>query len=119
MRSTRAGVALLEVLVAITILGTAGVLQIGILQAHVNRGYQLRRRERELVTADRVMTALTLLTRVDLDRRLGSRQIGEFTAEVQRPAENLYRISLRSIRAPNREMLVTVVYRRPIATPND
>jgi hypothetical protein len=54
---------------------------------------------------------MTLLTRADLDRRLGTHRIGEFAVEVQRPERTLYRIAIAGAEAGANELLVTVVYR--------
>jgi hypothetical protein len=58
-----------------------------------------------------VLTATALLSRDDLDRRLGRHPIGQFIVEVQRPDPTLYRIAIAEGRAPEVEALVTVVYR--------
>ena len=61
---------------------------------------------------DRVLTALTLLTRAELDRRLGRHPLGELMVDIQRPERTLYRIALAQQESPQVEDLVTVVYRR-------
>jgi type II secretory pathway pseudopilin PulG len=103
--------ALLEVMVALVILGAAGSGLVAALGAALRSEDQLSRREATLVGADRVLTAMTLLTRHDLDRRLGRHRVGEFLVEVQRPQPTLYRISIAEVLAPEVESLVTVVYR--------
>jgi len=67
--------------------------------------------EREYQAADRVLTALTLLHRGELDQRIGRHPLGEFIVDIQRPERGLYRIALASVSAPGRQMLVTVVAR--------
>ena len=49
--------------------------------------------------------------RADLDRRLGKHEIGEFVSDIQRPERGLYRIAVSESSAPERTLLVTVVYR--------
>ena len=61
---------------------------------------------------ERVLTALTLLKRDDLDRRLGRHPIGELIVDIERPERALYRIALMQATSPQVEELVTVVYRR-------
>ncbi|HEV8381580.1 MAG TPA: hypothetical protein VGQ29_08345, partial [Gemmatimonadales bacterium] len=73
---------------------------------------EARERERILAAEERVLAALTLLNRSELDQRIGRRQIGEFIVDIQRPEPRLYRIALLQQQSPQVEDLVTVVYRR-------
>jgi type II secretory pathway component PulJ len=111
------GVALLEVIVALAILASAGTALIGLLGQALQAESELRDRERALRAAERVLTATTLLTRTDLDRRLGRHPIGELLLEVQRLRPTLYRLAVSLGSAPAVEMLVTVVYRPELAAP--
>ena len=111
----RAGVALLEVLIALVILTSAGL---GFVEL-VGTGLRLERdavvREQTVMTEDRLVAALTLLKRGELDQRLGRRRIGEFIVDIQRPERTLYRIAVLPTGSPQVEHLVTVVYR--VVTP--
>jgi type II secretory pathway pseudopilin PulG len=111
MRHAEDGIALLEVLVALAILGGAGTALVGALAAGLRSEHQLRQRERAVATADRVLAATALLSRTDLDRRIGRHPVGELVVEVQRPEPALYRIGIRDARKAELETLVTVVYR--------
>jgi hypothetical protein len=71
-----------------------------------------RDREHVLAAETRLLAALTLLTREDLDRRLGHHPIGDVNVDVERPEPTLYRIALAQASAAGVEDLVTVVYRR-------
>jgi hypothetical protein len=117
VRTAERGAVLFEVLVAITLLLLAGVSVVMLVSDALRSEGVLRDREREVQELDRVMTAMTLLDRVDLDRRLGRHPIGPFVADVQRPEQSLYRIAVTS--APNgaARTLVTVVYRPDEARP--
>ena len=106
-----AGAALLEVLAALVILGTAGTAMVELVGAGLRSERDSRQREQSLAAEERVLTAMTLLRREEYDRRLGQRQIGEFLIDVQRPEQTLYRIAVTEVRAPQVEDLVTVVYR--------
>src|SRR2546425_12251211 len=112
MRHGEKGVALLEVLIALVILMTAGVALVGLVGAGLRGEAEARGRERELAEEERVLTAMTLLRREDLDRRLGRHGVGELVVDVQRPERTLYRIAVAQDRSPQVEELVTVVYRR-------
>jgi type II secretory pathway component PulJ len=108
MRSTERGTVLLEVMIALTILLASGVSLLSLLGASLASEASLAQREAELRDLDRLLTAMTLLTREDLDRRLGRHPVGSLTAEVQRPESGLYRLAVsRTGEGP----LVTVVYR--------
>jgi type II secretory pathway component PulJ len=111
------GAALLEVIVALAILASAGTALIGLLGQALQAESELRDRERALRAAERVLTAAALLTRTDLDRRLGRHPVGELLLEVQRPRPTLYRLAVSLGSAPAVEMLVTVVYRPEPAAP--
>ena len=111
MRNDR-GVVLLEVMVAIVILATAGIALTEIVGAGLRAEREAREREGRLANEERLLTALTLLNRRELDQRIGRRRIGEFIVAVQRPERTLYRIALIQEQSPQVEDLVTVVYRR-------
>ena len=111
MRQNERGVVLLEVMVALAILASSGAALIALLGQALRDELGLRERERSLRVAERVLTAAVLLTRIDLDRRIGRHQVGEIILEVQRPQSTLYRIAVSETRAPEIETLVTVVYR--------
>ena len=111
MRAER-GVVLLEVLVALVILATAAIALTELVGAGLRGERDAQAREAILATEDRLLAALTLLRRQELDQRIGRRQLGEFIVDVQRPEPTLYRIALLSVSSPHVEDLVTVVYRR-------
>jgi len=106
------GVVLLEVLVAVVVLATAGVGLIELVGSGLRAERDARLRESTLATEERLLAALTLLNRNELDQRIGRRQIGEFIVDVQRPEPTLYRIALLQQQSAQVEDLVTVVYRR-------
>ncbi len=108
---SRAGFALLEALIALAILGAAGLSFVALVRSGLDSERRAREQEAAVATAARVLTAMTLLTREDLDRRLGTRRIGEFAVDVQRPERSLYRLAIAAAETPAIEMLVTVVYR--------
>ncbi len=111
MRNDR-GAALLEVLAAVVILATAGIAMVELVAAGLTGESDARKREQVLANEERLLGAVTLLRRNELDQRLGRRQIGEFIVDIQRPERTLYRIALMQQESPHVEDLVTVVYRR-------
>ena len=106
------GIALLEVLVALAILSGAGLALLDLVSAGLRAEREARQRERALAVEERVLTALTLPNRDELDRRLGRHPIGDLIADIERPERTLYRIALAEEQSPEVEDLVTVVYRR-------
>jgi type II secretory pathway pseudopilin PulG len=108
------GVALLEVLVALAIVSGAGLTLLDLVTGGLRAEREARERERVLAVEERGLTALTLLKRDELDRRLGAHPIGELVADIERPERTLYRIALSQQQSPHVEDLVTVVYRREL-----
>lgn len=110
--SRERGAVLLEVLVALTILTVTGLSLLGLLNAGVRAEWHARERETVLANEERILAAMTLLTRGDLDRRIGRNDVGEFVVKVQRPERTLYRIAIGQRSSAHVDDLVTVVYRR-------
>jgi hypothetical protein len=110
MRNER-GVVLLEVLVAVVVLATAGIGLVELVGSGLQSERVARLRERTLASEERLLSALTLLNGNELDQRIGRRRIGEFVVDVQRPERTLYRIALSQAQSPQVEDLVSVVYR--------
>ncbi len=110
MRGER-GVALLEVLAAIVILGVAGLGLVELVAGGTQAVAVAREREHELADEERLLAAWSLLKREELDQRIGERRVGPYVARVQRPERGLYRIAIERKEAPGVEDLVTVVYR--------
>jgi len=106
------GIALLEVLVALTILSGAGLVLLDLVTGGIRAEREARERERVLAVEERVLTAFTLLKRDELDRRIGRHPVGNLIVDIQRPERTLYRIALVQEESPQVEDLVTVVYRR-------
>lgn len=107
MRAQR-GAVLLEVVAALTIFALAAVSGLSYLAQLGDAQDRVQAIERRLADQDRLLTAHTLLTRADLDRRLGVRAVGPWLVEIQRPRPTLYRIAVGDSAAFD---LVTLVFR--------
>ena len=105
------GIALLEVLIALAILSIGGLAAVAMVDSAVRAQSEMTTRENAVVTASRVMAALSLLKANELTQRIGDHRLGEFTVHVSRPQPALYRVDLSEASAPGQEILVTVVYR--------
>jgi hypothetical protein len=102
---------LLEVLVGIALLGSAGLgVVLALRQATVAEAAAAQA-ERHSAVADRLLSAMTLLRPGELDQRIGTHRIGEFVIHVARPEPTLYRIALADTAAADHELLTTVVFR--------
>ncbi|HMJ57690.1 MAG TPA: type II secretion system protein [Gemmatimonadales bacterium] len=110
MRRER-GVALLEVLAAVIILGVAGLALVDLVAGGTRAVSVARDRERELADEERLLTAWSLLKRDELDQRIGERPVGPYVMRVQRPERGLYRLAVERSAASGVEDLVTVVWR--------
>ena len=108
------GAVLLEVLIALTVLATAGSALVTLLDRAVAAQVAARESERRIESADRLLTALSLLSRADLEQRIGVHRVGEFIVRVERPEPTLFRVAIAAAETPLEAMLVTVVYRAPV-----
>lgn len=106
------GVALLEVLLALVILATAGAGLVTLVADALHAVDQAQAREGRYAGAVKVMTQLALRDARGLDIRLGRRHEGAYVTEVQRPRPELYRLAVSDSLAPDDELLVTVVRRQ-------
>lgn len=111
MRHRERGAALLEVLAAIVILAVAGLSLVELLGGETRALRQAVVLERELADEERLLAAYALLSRTDLDRRLGTSETGPYRVGIERPERALYRIAVARTAAPGVEDLVTVVFR--------
>ena len=106
------GAALLEALIALAILSVAAASALGAVTESLQSARAMIEREQALDEAHHLMKALSLLSRTDLDLRLGRRELRPYIVDVQRPRPTLYRIAVVDPAAPDIELLVTVVFRQ-------
>lgn len=110
MRNER-GIALLEVLVALAILATAGTGLVVVVASALAAAEHAQEREARYDDATKVLTRLTFRDRRGLDIRLGTRVEGSVVTRVERPRPELYRLAVSDTAAPDDELLVTIVFR--------
>ena len=109
MFANERGGVLLEVVVALVILVTAGVALVETASHAVRAAGRLAEVERTLVDQDRLLTAYSLLDRRDLERRVGWRIVGPYAVTVRRHGFELFGVAVgRPDAAPDLE---TVLYR--------
>jgi len=107
-----AGVALLEAVVASAILSAALLAAAAMLGEAGFMEERSRRREAEALEMSRILVGMTLVSRIDLDRRLGVRDVRGYSVDVSRPVPRVYRIAVARGAEPGAgPALVTLVYR--------
>lgn len=104
------GAVLLEVLIAVVVLVTAGLAFIETAAHAVRAAERLTATEQRLLDEDRLLTAYALLDRRDLERRVGWHLVGPYVVTVRREGFELFHVAVGSPdAAPEFE---TVLYRR-------
>jgi len=93
-RRARRGVVLLEIIVALVILVTAGIAAVTLASQSAQTVERARAAERRTQSASALLDVMTLWPREDLDRHIGYRRQGEWVAYVDRPSPSLYRIAI-------------------------
>lgn len=106
----RRGVALLEALVALVMLVTAGATVVALAAEATHAVSHAHASEKEMRRASGFFEVVTLWPREDLDRHLGSHEQGPWRLDVERAASTLYTLTLSDSLA-TRTLLRTVVYR--------
>jgi type II secretory pathway pseudopilin PulG len=111
----RRGAVLLEALVALAVLASVGVAAAWSASESLRAVARAHAREADVRLATRLLTAVTLWSREDLDRHLGTRQQGPLSMRVDRPTAALYEISLMD--STKRTVLLRTTLFRPQAAP--
>jgi type II secretory pathway pseudopilin PulG len=106
----RAGVVLLEAIVALTILTVAGLATVAIVRQGIDSVRRAENAEAEVRRASAFMDAVALWPRVDLDRHLGDRAEGPWRLVIDHPAPTLYLVALTDSLS-RRELVRTALYR--------
>jgi len=109
-RRRRDGVALLEAIVALTIVTIAALGCVAMVRQGVETARQARESETELRRANAFMEAVALWPRADLDRHLGRRLEGSWRLAIDRPIPTLYLVALTDS-SSRRELLRTALFR--------
>jgi hypothetical protein len=109
---------LLEVVVALIILATAGVAMTALSSQSIDSLRRARAAERETERASELLDAVALWPRSDLDRHLGDRPQGPWRLVVERLLPTLYIVTLTDSTG-GRTLLSTALYRAEVdrATP--
>jgi type II secretory pathway pseudopilin PulG len=106
------GIALLEVLIALVLLATIAEAGIRLLLEASDQARRISAAERAIVDESRLLSAITLLSRADLEDRLGIRESGPYKVEISRVSKVIYRIRLTESSDPRWGGLETILYRK-------
>ena len=109
-RRKRRGAVLLEALVALVIMASAGAAVAALSVESGQAVQRARSTEAELRRADAFFAIVALWPREDLDRHLGERHQGSWRLRVERPSPTIYAITLTDSLGA-RALLRTVLYR--------
>lgn len=110
MKRGEMGSALLEVIVALAILGTVGVAIVAQVRGAMLVTAGAERAETEISQASEFLAAIALWPRADLDRHLGDRRNGPWRLVVSRPTASTYEVTLRDS-SGSRTLVSTTLYR--------
>ena len=106
----RAGMTLLEVLMALTILGTGAMAVAGLASQSWRTVQSARRADQAMLEASSFLDAVALWPREDLDQRLGERRQDPWRLRIDRVSPTLYLVTL--VDSSGRDtLLVTSLFR--------
>jgi prepilin-type N-terminal cleavage/methylation domain-containing protein len=110
MIRVRPAFALLEVVVALAILGVAAIELTAVARESLTAAATATDRERDFRAANEFMSAVALWSSDDLDRHLGRRPEGQWTMYVERVTPVVYSVSLAD--SSGQPLFETYLYRR-------
>ncbi|MFN2399098.1 MAG: hypothetical protein ABR543_10745 [Gemmatimonadaceae bacterium] len=109
MRAERCGAVLLEVIVAMTILAVGGGAVLALASESTQAVERARAVDRAMMRANGFMEAVSLWSRDDLDRHLGTRDQGAWRMHVGRAIPTLYVVTLSD--STGRVLMSTSLFR--------
>lgn len=108
----RRGLILIEVVAALAILAIVGSALFAVAAESLARVDNARRHDHEMAAANNLMSAVSLWTPEDFDRRLGQRRQGQWLLEIGRESPRLYTAVIRDT-LTGAPVLATAFYRGP------
>jgi type II secretory pathway component PulJ len=109
-RHSEKGTALLEVIIALTILTVAALSTVAWVNQAADAFTRTSAAAAETEAASEYLDRIALWTSEDLDRHLGARKQGNWTVTVERPTAPLYVVTITDA-ANARTILSTTLYR--------
>jgi type II secretory pathway component PulK len=113
MIKTRRGAVLLEALIALAVLGTVGSAAAWSATESLRAVGHIHEREQAQRKAGRLLTAISLWPRADLDRHLGTSIQGPWRLRIDRPLVTIYDVSLIDTLS-NAVLIRTSLYREDL-----
>jgi type II secretory pathway pseudopilin PulG len=111
MTSQTRGAALLEALVALALLGTVASAAAWRATEYIRAVERTHAREADQRAGARLLSAVALWPRADLDRHLGTSRQGPWRMYIERPTRTVYTILLSDTAGGASPLLQTAVYR--------
>lgn len=108
----RSGLTLLEAIVALSILATAGIAAVNLTSESTHTVSLVRNTDRDIARASELLDAVTLWSVDDLDRHLGTRSQGDWRMRVNKDGP-LYRVAVTD--SAGRTLLETSLYRPSVS----
>jgi len=108
----RSGAVLLEAMVALAVLGAIASTAAWQTAELLNAVSRIRTAEENIRAAQRLLTAVSLWPREDLDRHLGNGPQGPWMMYVERVGDDIYEVVLRDT-VSERPVLRTALLREP------
>lgn len=108
--SARKAAALLESVVALTVLSIVGLAAASLSADSTRAVARAQDREQQVRDASRLLTAVSLWPREDLDRHLGTSAQGWMRMGIDRTTSTVYAVTIAE-RSSGRELLSTTLYR--------
>ncbi len=112
MSSRVRGAALLEALVALAVLGSVASAAAWSVTESLRAVQRTHAREADQRAAARLLTAVSLWPRADLDRHLGNKRQGAWRLYIERPARTIYTVTLSD--SAGTPLLQTALYRADV-----
>lgn len=109
MKRSSAGFSLIEVVVALAILGIAGLALVEATAQGLRTAGASYQRERLIADEDRLLSAYSALTRTELEARIGWHVVGRYGLTIERRGLSLFDVTVGPQGAP--PDLATVLYR--------
>jgi type II secretory pathway pseudopilin PulG len=111
----RHGGALLEVLVATTVLAVGAAAALSVVRESVAAVHATRVADEEMRRAVAFLDAVSVWGRTDLDQRLGDRAQGDWRLRIARPHPELYTVTLTD--STRTRVLLSTALHRPAEAP--
>lgn len=109
--ASRAGVALLETLIALIVMGIVGIAILEVVASATKSTRSAWLSEERIRRASQLLQGYAIMNRHQLEQRIGEQGFGALRIRVTRPRPGVFRVSAVDTLALERELLVTLLHR--------